>query len=105
MDSLMITNTNGSSDFRAARRVTRCRNAHRGQIFAAAIAWSLVVPLTALGQAPSVPGQGGQPVAPPQEQTTPPAGPPPSCGTGASCFVEGTPATAVLTSGMQGSWQ
>ena len=77
MDSLMNTNRKYGSDSRAPSRVGRCPATHPGQIGAAVIAWSLIVTLTALGQAPPVPGQGAQPIAPPQEQTTPPAGPPP----------------------------
>src|ERR1700722_13122887 len=77
MDSLMNTNRTCGSDSRPASRVGRCLATYPGQIVAAVIAWSLIVTLTALGQAPPVPGQGAQPVAPPQEQTTPPAGPPP----------------------------
>ena len=77
MDSLMNMNRKCGSDSRAPSRVGRCPTTRPGQIFAAVIAWSLVVTLTALGQAPAPPSQGGQPVAPPQEQTTPPAGPPP----------------------------
>jgi outer membrane protein, heavy metal efflux system len=77
MDSLMNTNRECGFGSRGASHVGGCRHTRPWQIFAAVIAWSVVVTLTALGQAPSPATQGGQPVAIPQEQTAPPAGPPP----------------------------